>query len=79
MRILAAALGAFARSLFMKRNIARGKEGLITAGGEAMEALVQAVKEWELAYRRSEGGIAPPVSEAEVGKISSRYASWTAP
>jgi hypothetical protein len=77
-RILAAALDAFAKSFFLKKNFVRGKKGFIIAGGDAMEALVQAVKAWELAFRRSEGGNLPPVNEAEVDKLSSRYASWTA-
>jgi hypothetical protein len=77
-KIVGAAFGAFVKSFFLKKNFARGKKGFITAGGDAMEALVQAVKEWELAFRRAEGGNLPPVNEAEVDKLGSRYASWTA-
>jgi len=78
MRILSLAFGAFGDTYFMKKNFVRGKEGFIISWAAALEALVQAVKEWELAFRRAEGAERlPPASEAEVMKLSSRYASWT--
>jgi hypothetical protein len=77
-RILALTCAAFVRTYVMKKNFTRGKEGFILSCEAAMEALVQAVKVWELAFRRAEGARRlPPSNEADVKNLSSRYATWT--
>jgi hypothetical protein len=72
-RILALTCAAFVRSYVMTKNFTRGKKGFILSCEAAMEELVQAVKVWELAFRRAEGAQhVPPVNETEVRSLSSR-------